>query len=263
MTIVIMAEYIDNVWNIIHTKLGHDPGWYIENELIPRYNIRPSFHPLLDLFANRHDVILFPVLVNYNKYIPIYKEGDIFVGIYTREKVTISMTIGGRNILDSHTMYPGEFIFPHEKRYMIPIISSAFNQIQIYSDDNDGHNIILIYAWLDTDERRYMAMNSLYCHIKESTYGVYKFGAFVYETIHDIKQFIEDSGIRIRIPDSSIVIESCRERERKRVCIEQTQCIKKELMENTWHPRRFTSWCLEYDDIFFCLCLSGKKPETF
>ena len=173
------------------------------------------------------------------------------------------MTIGGRNILDSHTMYPGEFIFPHEKRYMIPIISSAFNQIQIYSDDNDGHNIILIYAWLDTDERRYMAMNSLYCHIKESTYGVYKFGAFVYETIHDIKQFIEDSGIRIRIPDSSIVIESCRERERKRVCIEQTQCIKKELMENTWHPRRFTSWCLEYDDIFFCLCLSGKKPETF
>ena len=94
-------------------------------------------------------------------------------------------------------------------------------------------------------------MNGLYCHIEESKYGVYTSGMFVYETIHDIKQFIEDSGIQIQIPDSSIAIESCRERERKRRCVEQTQYIKRELMEKTWHPQRIASWCLEYDDEFF------------
>jgi hypothetical protein len=32
---------------------------------------------------------------------------------------------------------------------------------------------------------------------------------------------------------------------------ERTEVLREELMEQTWHPRRFRSWCLEHDDEFF------------
>ena len=31
---------------------------------------------------------------------------------------------------------------------------------------------------------------------------------------------------------------------------ERTEVLREELMERTWHPGRFRSWCLEHDDEF-------------
>jgi len=31
---------------------------------------------------------------------------------------------------------------------------------------------------------------------------------------------------------------------------ERTEVLREELMEKTWHPARFRSWCLEHDDEF-------------
>jgi hypothetical protein len=34
------------------------------------------------------------------------------------------------------------------------------------------------------------------------------------------------------------------------LCKERTEVLREELMEKTWHPERFRSWCLEHDDEF-------------
>ncbi len=249
-----MAEYIDNVWNIIHTKLGHDPASYIEQELIPRYGEKPYFrdqpehiiHPLQDLLDNPHVVVIFPVHDEYIKKTTVTRLGDLFVGIYTREKITLTLTLGGRDISRPRILHPGEFMFPHDERYIIPLISMVSSEeVQIHSDDTDRHNVFLIYAHLDTDERRYMANNEFCCSEQNIRREIYTYGPRL-RTYPELTSHT--------LPDSSAIMENLKETERKRRCVQLTQTIKKELMERTWHPDRFTSWCLEYDDEFFVYC---------
>jgi len=40
------------------------------------------------------------------------------------------------------------------------------------------------------------------------------------------------------------------EEDRQTLSKERTEVLREELMERTWHPERFRSWCLEHDDEF-------------
>ena len=80
--------------------------------------------------------------------------GDLFVGFLGTGPCTLDLCIGGVHVC-SHQLEAGQFRYAVDDRYIVPIISLRFHEITVRFT---GHKPELVQAWLDSEERRELAM---------------------------------------------------------------------------------------------------------
>lgn len=126
---------------------------------------------LQELFDKQLDVILikYPVTLDSNKiYSTIQRNGDIVVGFYLDENAVISkllqLEIGGQPFPDLEVQ-PGKFVYTFENTHTYPIISVAYSELHITTNDYDG--LYVIYALIkDSHLRREIATNNYILNLK-------------------------------------------------------------------------------------------------
>jgi hypothetical protein len=108
---------------------------------------------LQELFNKQLDVILTsdPITFDSNRlYSTIRRNGDIVVGFYLDDTARISksleLTIGGQPLPDLEVQ-PGKFAYIFENTHVYPIISVAYSELHITTDDcSELDGLYVIYA---------------------------------------------------------------------------------------------------------------------
>lgn len=203
-----------------------------------------EYNALMDLIKN-NKICSFSTRKYDSNLISRYS--DLLIGFYSFKPVSFDVYIGGQKIC-THNLQKKTFVFAYHNRYFISFISLRFHEVTIKILHGDASDLYFVDCFLSTDDRRMLSQKPSYVIIDEHQIGIFMNGMHGVNNISSIKEKINDM---IQLPDLTPTRDFIKESKYR------VDLIRKDLIEKTWHPSRIRTWCLDVEDEFCDISLTG------
>lgn len=169
--------------------------------------------------------------------------GDIVVGFFAKGKITFEISCAQHDV-QQVSLWKNEFTYALFDAFPILMICTRYHETRVKVISGDKNDLYVLYAFLDCDNRRFMARNQFCteCYGYENTSskrymgyssGMYHFFDSKPNWYYELKPWIQDPDVE----------------EMKRRAKDRTYTLMKDFAESTWRPGRFMHWCLPFDEL--------------
>jgi hypothetical protein len=153
--------------------------------------------------------------------------GDIVVGLYAKESIEYEISLGWEYSIKGCKLQRQQFTYALFDQFPILHICTRYHDTKIKVTKGDPENMYIIYGFLDTDNRRFLALNHFYT---EFSRGDRKYMAYASGMYHFYDS--EPSGF-FRLPpwNPDPTVEEMKLRAKDRICL-----LRQDFAESTWRP---------------------------
>lgn len=198
---------------------------------------KTSHQALLEIVEKEKKVTLFAEQLDKSNI--IRRHGDIVVGLYSKSAVEYEISLGWKYSIHGK-LQKQQFAYALFDQLPILLICTRYHETKIKVTKGDPEDMYIIYGFLDTDNRRFLAQNQFYT---EFSGGDRKYMAYAFGMYHFYDS--ERSGF-FRLPpwNPDPTVEEMKLRAKDRTCL-----LRKDFAESAWRPDRFMHWCLPFDEV--------------
>lgn len=202
----------------------------------------------MDEIVNKSDYSYYPVkislLSNHDTIIKLEK-GIILLGYYSEKP--ISFHINFNNSFKERIKIPTHktFVYAINNTYPYILMNCNYKKTDtfIISDINECSYIYLIYGVMAFNDRMFLLRQNndivFIFDIDDNTFMIYKNNICEHTYINNNIQHLSLKKLHVYQHNIQYYIIKSKERQ---------DLFLKELIEKTWHPSRFMSWCLPYNE---------------
>ena len=180
----------------------------------------------------------------------IGKHGDFILGYYS--DVPISFEVNqGDHYKEIIQLKNGEFKYAVNQSYPFLLISASWSEFRIKEKDIDISNVYVIYGLLQKPARLFLAQtNGMTFSLDTQSDDNASTKTYMYYRGH-IGTFRPDDSLHLsfdQLPMRKLNVYHPAVKEMIKKSKEKNMVFLKELMEYTWHPKRFMAWCVPYNE---------------